>query len=64
MAVTTCACGHELGVHNGVRTCPHCDEACLPGGFGYCRWCVAYGAAVNMRVVTEHETERKAKGNG
>ncbi|MGN6724133.1 MAG: hypothetical protein ACTHJM_16115 [Marmoricola sp.] len=68
--IVKCQCGNDKAEHNGILLCGHCDTgACIADpakcDAGHdrhprnCAHCSAYSTAVNLRVISEYDQERK-----
>lgn len=56
-----CQCGADMDMYHGVTVCPHCDCGGCQGGCPNCR---KYQYQLSMRVINEHNVERKARRDG
>ena len=66
MAERKCQCGTSMTlIKGGVWLCAgHCDQPCPVPANRSCGTCLNYGAKITIRVLGEHQDERRGKRPG
>ena len=64
MAERKCQCGTPMDEVKSFLHCPHCDQPCPVPANRSCPVCMNYSAKITIRVLGEHQDERRGKRPG